>query len=382
MKYFFSLILFINLLYASSEQLIINDNIDTYENFKISYLKDTSKSLGIQEIINSKDFKQIPNKFSLGYSKDTVWIKLDVKNISDNKDFILSLNEHFYEKINMYYFDYLDNSWKKTENSVFSYLKQRDIQTPKLAFNLLLPKNTSQTIYLEMDSKYSYFGNVSINTKEYFFTHQFLNIDTFFIFEFGVLFIIMIFNLFLWLNLKEKIFIYYVGYTFSALVYLINISGLLAYFDLQEYLYKMHISVAFTIIFLSLFSLEYLEVKKHFKSICSVVKLLNILLFIFACLMFFEYTPWNKYLNYVIFLIIIILVITSLAIYKKGQRFLRYYIITIIIYFISVIIFILFLIGAIEYNYFNRYVYIFSFSFEVIVFSLILANRYNILKNK
>ena len=382
MKYFFSLILFINLLYASSEQLIINDNIDTYENFKISYLKDTSKSLGIQEIINSKDFKQISNKFSLGYSKDTVWIKLDVKNISDNKDFILSLNEHFYEKINMYYFDYLDNSWKKTENSVFSYLKQRDIQTPKLAFNLVLPKNISQTIYLEMDSKYSYFGNVSINTKEYFFTHQFLNIDTFFIFEFGVLFIIMIFNLFLWLNLKEKIFIYYVGYTFSALVYLINISGLLAYFDLQEYLYKMHVSVAFTIIFLSLFSLEYLEVKKHFKSICSVVKLLNILLFIFACLMFFEYTPWNKYLNYVIFLIIIILVITSLAIYKKGQRFLRYYIITIIIYFISVIIFILFLIGAIEYNYFNRYVYIFSFSFEVIVFSLILANRYNILKNK
>ena len=89
---------------------------------------------------------------------------MDVKNISDNKDFILSLNEHFYEKINKYYFDYLDNSWKKTENSVFSYLKQRDIQTPKLAFNLLLPKNTSQIIYLEMLMKH-YQVKIKMNMK-------------------------------------------------------------------------------------------------------------------------------------------------------------------------------------------------------------------------
>ena len=64
------------------------------------------------------------------------------------------------------------------------------------------------------------------------------------------------------------------------------------------------------------------------------------------------------------------------------HRFLEYYILAILIYFTSVILFILFITGVLEYNYFTRYAYLYSLSLEIIIFSLMLANRYNIIKNQ
>ncbi|WP_181403656.1 7TM diverse intracellular signaling domain-containing protein [Aliarcobacter cryaerophilus] len=383
MKYLISIFLFINFLYANSSTLVLENGFSFNENFEISYLKDSSNSLNIQEIANSNDFQKHSNKFSLGYLKDTIWIKVDLKNKSSKEDFILSLNEHFYEKANMHYFDKSENLWKTLKNGVFTPIKERNIETSKLAFNFKIQQNSSQTIFVELKAKYPYFGNIAVYSKDYFFASRILNIDSFFILQFGILLIIIIFNLFLWLSLKEKVYIYYVGYAFFALVYLINISGLLIYFDLQHYMYKLHFSVSLCIIFLSLFSIEYFEAKRYFKASVFVIKILILLLFVFAFMMVaVSYSPWNNYMNHIITIILITLIVSSIKIYKKGQYFLKYYIFAISIYFTSVIIFILFLMGIIEYNYFNRYAYIYCLSLEIIVFALILSNRYNIIKNE
>lgn len=383
LKYLISIFLFINFLYANSSTLVLEDEFSFNENFEISYLKDSSNSLNIQEIANSNDFQKHSNKFSLGYLKDTIWIKVDLKNKSSKEDFILSLNEHFYEKANMHYFDKSENLWKTLKNGVFTPIKERNIETSKLAFNFKIQQNSSQTIFVELKAKYPYFGNIAVYSKDYFFASRILNIDSFFILQFGILLIIIIFNLFLWLSLKEKVYIYYVGYTFFALVYLINISGLLIYFDLQHYMYKLHFSASLCIIFLSLFSIEYFEAKRYFKASVFVIKILILLLFVFAFMMVaVSYSPWNNFMNHIITLILITLIVSSIKIYKKGQYFLKYYIFAISIYFTSVIIFILFLMGIIEYNYFNRYAYIYCLSLEIIVFALILSNRYNIIKNE
>lgn len=383
LKYLISIFLFINFLYANSSTLVLEDGFSFNENFEISYLKDSSNSLNIQEIANSNDFQKHSNKFSLGYLKDTIWIKVDLKNKSSKEDFILSLNEHFYEKANMHYFDKSENLWKTLKNGVFTPIKERNIETSKLAFNFKIQQNSSQTIFVELKAKYPYFGNIAVYSKDYFFASRILNIDSFFILQFGILLIIIIFNLFLWISLKEKVYIYYVGYAFFALVYLINISGLLIYFDLQHYMYKLHFSVSLCIIFLSLFSIEYFEANKYFKASVFVIKILILLLFVFAFMMVaVSYSPWNNFMNHIITLILITLIVSSIKIYKKGQYFLKYYIFAISIYFSSVIIFILFLMGIIEYNYFNRYAYIYCLSLEIIVFALILSNRYNIIKNE
>ena len=125
------------------------------------------------------------------------------------------------------------------------------------------------------------------------------------------------------------------------------------------------------------------EANKYFKASVFVIKILILLLFLFAFMMVaVSYSPWNNFMNHIITLMLITLIISSIKIYRKGQYFLKYYIFAISIYFSSAIIFILFLTGILEYNYFYRYAYLYFLSLEIIVFALILSNRYNIIKNE
>lgn len=374
------LFLFSSTFLLASKSSLILENSSIYSNFNIDYFIDSTNSSNIEHISEKKElFKKTTSNFAFGYIKDTLWLKIELKNISNHENFILSINEHFYEKANLYYFD---NSWQKIENGFFLSLEKRGVQTPKLSYHVDIPKNDSKTIYIELQGKYSYFGNILIYEKEYFINHQFLSIHTFFIFSFGILAIIAIFYIFLWLNLKEKIYLYYIGYILCAAIYLLNISGLLAYIDLQYYVYKFHSFSGFTVIFLSLFSMIYFNTKKHLKLANLILTILNYLILLFAIMLFFSYTPWNKLINHVISLSSIVLIVTATIMYFKGKHHLKYYLFAILLYFISVLLFTLMLGGVLEYNFFTRYSYLFAFCIEIAIFTLILANRYNEIKNK
>ncbi|MFA7083280.1 MAG: 7TM diverse intracellular signaling domain-containing protein [Arcobacteraceae bacterium] len=379
LKHFFSLLLLALFLNAQSLSLILNSEQNAYENFTLEYFKDASNAMGIEEIaLMQKEFSPSSSAFSLGYSPETLWLKLELKNIAQTEEFILSINEHFYEKANFYYFD---KTWQKIGNGVFTPINKRQIQSSKLAYPLFLAQNSSKTVFLELKGVYPYIGNISIYTKPYFYSHQLFSINTFFIFLFGILTIIFIFNLFLWINLREVIYLYYAGYSFFSFIYFLNISGLLAYINLQYYMFELHFAAGLSVIFLSLFSIEYFNAKKHFKKATYILKILMLIIAIFGILMLFSYTPWNKIINNAITLTLLSLIVTSIVIYKKGQHFLKYYIFAITVYFLSIIIYILLLSGVVEYNSFTRYGYLFSLCLEIIIFSLMLANRYNIIKN-
>ena len=89
MRYLFTLFLFVISLYSSSLELVLKDDISSYKNFEILYLKDSSNSMGTEQVANSKDFIKHSNKFSLGYLPNTIWIKIDLKNKRSKEDYIL-----------------------------------------------------------------------------------------------------------------------------------------------------------------------------------------------------------------------------------------------------------------------------------------------------
>ncbi|MDD3835077.1 MAG: 7TM-DISM domain-containing protein [Sulfurimonas sp.] len=162
LKYFLSLILFTLSLWAVPSHIVLKDDIDVHDNFELFYYKDSSNSLQIQDIETMEFHEKNSNKFSFGYIKDTLWFKVKLKNESSKDDFILSLNEHFYEIANLYYYD---TSWKKLQSGVFTPLKQRSIQTSKLSFEFKVPPHTSQTLYIELKGEFPYFGDIAVCKK-------------------------------------------------------------------------------------------------------------------------------------------------------------------------------------------------------------------------
>lgn len=366
---------------ANNFAIELNTQQSSYDNFQITYLKDNNSSLSIEDVINRKFDKTSRNQFTLGYTKGDVWIKLNVKNDSIHDAFIISLGESFYESAVLYYFDQNSTLLKK-HNGLFIPVDQREVITNKIAFEVSLPKNTTTTFYLKIHGKYAYFGNITLETKKYFYAHGVFNINSLYLIIFGIVFAIIVFNIFLYLKVKERIYFYYVGYAFFNLVYMSNISGILVYLNLQKHIYDLQLSAAFMIGFLTLFSFEYLSTNAFIKKYKLYFKSLSVPFFILGVLVVFSYQPWNKFINNLAGLICIILIIISTISYFKGHTKTKYYIFAMLLYFTFVILFTFMVLGVLEYNNLTRYGFIIASAFETVIFSLILSNRYNELKEE
>lgn len=363
-------------MFASTTILI--DDKQAYEKFEIQYLKDDTSKLTINDIVKENFDKKTKNNFNLGYFKGSIWFKVNLENNKDNNKIILSLNETFYEIANLYYYD--DEKYIKKSNSLFTQVKNREVKSNHLAFKLNLTPNERKTYYIELKGKYAYFGKVDLNKESYFHFKNSIGINVLYSFVLGIVFYLIIFTSFLYLKTKEKIYFYYFSYCFFNFIYFLNISGLLVYFDLQKYIYNLQLAPAFMIAFLILFSREYLETEKYLKRFDSILKFSTILFFILGILVVYSYQPWNKLINNFSGIMGILLIIVSIIIYFKGNSKTKYYIYAIVLFFVFIFMFAFMVNGTLEYTNFTRYGVTIANSVEMIVFSLILANRYHEMK--
>ena len=367
-------------LFANNSQIIINNNSNYYDNFNITYIKDNTNKFTIKDI-QTKDFnKNISNKFSFGHMKNTLWLKIDILNKSSKRSFILNLNENLYEVANLYYVD--KEKLIKKENGLNFFINQREIKRKEIAFNVKVDFNEEKTFYLELRSTLAYVAYISLAKKEYYVQNEFLTSDNFIVYAVGILSFIIIFNLFLFINLREKIYLYYVLYVICATIIVLNSSGFFIFFDLNSITYEMQVFSAVALIFFTLFSIEYFDTKKNYPKINILLKYLYLFFIPVALLSFFYSSPWVFIKNLYIGINLQVLLITSIYIYVTQDRKLKYYIFALILYVIFISFTQFMVIGLIEYNFFNRYSFIIAIIVENIIFSLMLANRYNQLKNE
>lgn len=195
-----------------ANQLILNNEKNHYNEFKVFFVKDDSDKLKIEDISKKKFNNSTKNNFSLGYTKGSIWFKFKVQNNSSNQEFILNLNENFYEIAELYYFD--NKKWIKNSISMYDHILKRKIKSHNLAFDINIPTNSSREYYLKLKGKYAYFGNIELSEKSQYHFKHFTGINFFLVFLFGVLFIIIFFTLFLYISTKEKVYLYYLGFVF------------------------------------------------------------------------------------------------------------------------------------------------------------------------
>jgi len=349
--------------------LVLNDDSYKYDNFQIEYLLNSEDT--IQTIINKKFNKTTTNSFSLGYIQ-SAWIKINIQNKSKTSDFILSLNQTFYENATLYYFS--NNRWIKKENGLKVSIKERELKHNTIGYKINIPQNSSNDFYLQLKTKYPYFGKVEVYQEDFFDLSYMYGPNSLNIFIFGISFAIMLFSFFMFRELKDKIYLYYSSYLFFNIIYLINMSGLLVYIDLQKYMYILHFSTCFFIAFLWLFSLEYLEVKKDFQKLAKFFIFMSGSFFILGLYTFFDYQA--EVMNTYSFLAVNSMLIICAYLYHKGNIRAKYFFYAIVIYLLAGFIYLAMLASFIPYNFFTRYSMVIATGIENMVFLLILTNRY------
>ncbi len=349
------------------------------QKFDIQYLVDESSNKNIEEIANSSFDKSAKSNFNLGYKKGSLWFKFTFENNSKNMDYILSLNEVFYEVANLYYYD---DDWIKKSNSIFTLIKDREVKSNHLAFKINIPQNEKRTFYLELKAKYAYFGNLSLYEYSSFHLKNSFGTNILYVFVLGVVLALIFFTLFLYVKTKEIIYFYYLSYCFFNFIYFANIGGLLVYVDLQKYIYELQLAPAFMIGFLTLFSNEYLETKKYLKSFDKVLKAASAPFFILGFLVLFSYQPWNKFINNFSGLMGVFLIVLSIVIYFRGNHKTKFYTFAMLIYFIFIFMFAFMVNGTLEYTDLTRYAVVVINAVEMMIFSYILTSRYHTMNEK
>lgn len=361
-------------------ELTLDEGMSKIDNFSMQYYYDQSKKLDIDKIDKIKFTQDINNKFSLGYIKGNSWFKLRLTNETQDEDFVLYFTEAFYTNINL--FEETQDGWKIEKSGLSEYMDESKREDIYPTFFLKIKPNSSKTLYIQTNSKRSNYGNFEIYTLKAFIFRDKFDSFALYWFYFGTMAIIILFNLFLFTTIRDKIYIYYAAYIFFHSVFIFVYSGLNVVSGLAQWTDLLEASIPLYILFLVLFSNTFFNTKKYLPFVAKILKLFIIVLSFLILLTIIDYDTWFELTIQLVTPFAPLLIFVPVYVLLKGNMEMKYYIVGIIIYVISTIMISLMTGGVIENSDFNHYFFVVGSYIEILFFSFILANRFHTIQKE
>lgn len=368
----FLLFLYLPYLFGS---IVITDDTKITSDFSLFYLYDENSVLTIKEIADTNFTQTIPSQFALGYKEGTAWFKLTIENRSKNNNFILYFTEPFWADFDL--FEPTQKGWIERHNGLLDSFHKRNIEDTCPAFLLKLKTGESKTYYIKGHTINSQIGAFRLYTEKEFYRPSRLTLNTFYLFYSGVLFIIVILNFFLLVEMKERIYAYYIGYVSSFIVFISMFSGLYLSFGFSGWNEGLHTIGTVVMAFMTLFSATFLELKKYFPKMNQLFKLFTVTFLLFGVLISQNIPSTTLIFNILSAIFIALLFFLAIKIWLLGKIKTRSYLIALIIYMPAMGLMVLTFNALIDNTDFSRYTFLFGALVEIIFFSFILASRFH-----
>lgn len=352
----------------------------------VEILEDAEGKMTLEDVIQSKDlFKTselaIPN---LGVSASTFWVKFKIKNESDVEDFLL---EYAYANVDEVYFYFQgDENWEYvliTEEEVFS---KRKYKQPNYLFDLHLPSGEEQTYYMKLKSGQQIMLPLNIGPPAKIIESN--NNRTIYIALYvGIMFVMFLYNFFVYLTVRDKSYIFYVLHTALVAVTQVTLLGYgFEYFwPNSPWFAKQSVSVisaAAGICAIEFFKV-FLQTKMYVPKLHKVSYLIN--LFYGACIALSLSENFNIAYNFNLLgagIAAIYIMTVAVIIMLKGSRTALFYVIAWSVFIVGVVIYVMKDAGALPYTDFTVYVMPIGTGAETILLSFALADKISILKRE
>lgn len=363
--YFFCIVFISNTTFAN--------NLKNFS-YHVKYTYDESSKKSLKQIID-EEFKDSNLKINYPNRLGVHWFKIDIQNNSNKDiDLIVANTKSFFETFIFYEIDNYGNIIRKSDASRDTQYRDRDYKSKNPAFLLTLKENQTSTIIVKAKAEMYFYSELVIQEEE-LFKYSELKENYFYVLFFGSCFAITIYILILYLLNREKIYLYYSFFLISLFNLAMIHSNIYVYFNT----YWLNVALVinpFTFIFLLLMSLEMLDNNVNKKIIAKVIAGFNILLIISSCLMLYDKaiaSIFTHILMSVGFLISIYLFLNS----TKNNRI---YFLAQIVFTSSILCLPLISLEVIPFNFFTKNMIFMGAFIEIVLFSIILGNRINFLK--
>jgi two-component system, sensor histidine kinase LadS len=385
-KTIFLVVFFVSLHTISFANIFDIDNT-TNETKLLSYSQiyiDKTKKLTIKDI-STQNLNFLPNTQELlgfGYSPDFyVWIKFTLHNRS-NKTISKIIEYENPLTTHIEFYD-LNSTYSKQQGGIF--FKQKNKIFLNSIFHITMEPKSTKTYYLKASShittlivKLNLWENKNFYKKE--IIHQVI-LALFF----GAMFILGVYNLFIFFFTKDISYLYYVIYIAGLILhqfFYVGFAGTYVFSieQMKTIIEFASVLVAIPIFALGLFAKSFLHTKQYpYHNL-----ILNTILFLIPIsVCFFLVTQgYDQYRNIItMFLLIYLLYMTIYASFKRNKQ--AYFILFgWLVFVISGILMYLSSLGIFSiYKYFPYLIEI-SFLSEAIIFSVALANKINNLQQE
>lgn len=354
----------------------------------LDILEDKTRKLTINDITSPEVSSQfIPNHNetpNLGYMMSNLWVRFSVKNEADaQKKWLLILSDARMTDIQLYLPSGNQSGFIVKETGKAFSFKSRDIPYHSFVFNLPLSPGQETTIYLRFHSITPMYFPLTIWQKEPFFEED-NNILFFWGLNYGMLLIMIVYNFFLFLCLRDKSYLDYVLFVITLTLNQSIRQGFFEQYILPENsnILAMPVSSIFCLILVVQFAESFLDFKNNFSLLNRVVLGLKFWGFILLfSVSIFPYLVINL-MAFSILLIIIFLLITGILAYKMGYKPARFYLLAILPTFITYFMGTLSSFRVIPAFPWMMNGQLISIVLLVLLYSLALADRINLIKQE
>jgi serine phosphatase RsbU (regulator of sigma subunit) len=374
------------------ERIVILENADTFIPLGkwIDVYADKTGKLTIQDILKPEIRNRfIPSKVqnpSFGITSAAYWAHFKIKNNLPVHDNWVLQGPSIMDKMDVFFTDDNQNILEKKGGGLIP-LQKREFKNRKILFKL--PTDTyvyEFDVYVRFESQRQMAIPMTLWNFSAFADSDRIEMYVLGIY-FGILLVMIFYNLFLFFSLKDISYLYYVLYiTFFGLSQFFEHGFALEFMGSWMVPFNKHIHLSLNVLTMIVainFSRHFLNSSKQAPRLDKLLVLYTVLSCVILVFIAANKITWAlKFGNPLIICSIVTLLALCFICVKNRYRPVRYFLIGWFALMCGIVLYILKTLGVAPYNFFTVYGMQIASAFEVLLFSLALADRINDIKRE
>ena len=338
--------------------------------------------------IVNKCFKpEINDKPSYGYTKSAYWMKFSLTNSdSENIKIVIKLVS-LIDDIVLYSFDRNTKNLQLISTTGRNHpLSSRLANHRNFIFRVNVPAQQKRDFLFRFESSGSMLLPITIMSEDRYSNQDHLE-SLAFGFYFGFMAVMILYNLFLYWSVKDRSYLYYCGYILFFILLQAGIWGFLNQFILPENPYfankLLPSSILFSVFFSMLFLRNFLGTDKNAPLIDKII--IGIIIFSFCTAVASWVGPYRLMVQIGVFtgmLGSIFIAVSSGVLYLKGYKAARFLFLAFFALILGIFVIGLRNFGFLPFNFATSYSAQIGSALEVLLLSLALGDRINIMKKE
>jgi two-component system, NtrC family, sensor kinase len=352
----------------------------------IQFLEDRTGTLTINEVIGSEDFKPVNNTVpNFGISASTYWLKINIYSKVKNENIRLQVPQPNLDEIDFYRYN-IDGEHEVLKGGEHLPFNQREFFDPGFIYKINLDSGKVNTYYLRIKSRDNFQVPVILGSSESIFESNKIRDFILGIFS-GIMVVMFLYNSFLYVTVKDKTYLYYIIYLATVIFTQVSIQGYTFQYlwpnssfmaQWSPFIFSPLVGI-FSAVFMRVFLRTAYFIPKFDKGFIYFFILYAIA---FALSLFGQFQTSYLLITLSASLLSMYMMIGAVVVYRKNYRPAGFFLIAWSIFLFGVTIYAMTNLGILPINNFTFYTMPLGAATEVVLLSLALADRINILKKE